>query len=240
MKRCKVLFATLIVVMLLTTGGVGVASAQSPSPLMDGGQDKPSLLVPDVSFCDSVQTAETLGACTAGLTNQFRDSVGMVPNPGYSYVDRFGIKFFPPCAYAESVALYCDGNVRLGQKTLEDVFTLKMNPQAYAVYLLGHEAAHHSQTVVGGADLVWIFFTSLVKRYELQAVCVGGMNLRHHVNQGRFTMADAQGVAGVLTKAPWTWTHGSGAEQADVFWVGFNAPSVSSCMGGKFASRPLI
>lgn len=239
MKSFKVLFAAFIVAVIAIAGG-GVANAQPSSPLMSGGDGKPSLLVPDVSFCESTQDAATLGACAAGLTNEFRNSVGMVPNPGYSYVDRFGFTFIPPCAYAEAVALYCDSNVRLGQKTLEDMFKLKMNSQAYAVYLLGHEAAHHSQTVVGGADLVWIFTTPLVKPFELQAVCVGGMNLKYHVEQGRFTMADAQEVAAILASALWTWTHGSGAEQSAAFWAGYNATSVNGCIGGAFAPTPLV
>ncbi|RYH33444.1 MAG: hypothetical protein EON54_20380 [Alcaligenaceae bacterium] len=239
MKRFKVFSAAFIVAVMFMVGA-GVANAQPSSPLMSGGDGKPSLLVPDVSFCESTQDAATLGACAAGLTNEFRNSVGMVPHPGYSYVSKFGITFIPPCFYSEAAALYCDNNVRLGQKTLEDMFKLKMNPQAYATYLLGHEAAHHSQTVVGGADLVWIFATPSVKPFELQAVCVGGMNLKYHVEQGRFTMADAQGVAAILASALWTWTHGSGAEQSAAFWTGYNATSVNGCIGGKFASSPLV
>ncbi len=229
-----------IIAMLLSLCLATSVSAQPASPLTDGGKGKPAQLVADSSFCDTADNAATLGACVSGLTNDFRTTAGLTPNPGYSYVTTPGGTLFPPCAYASVIALYCDGNVRLGQQTLSDIYTLGINPQAYGTFLASHEATHHSQTVVGGANLTLIFLLPWVKPYELQADCIGGLTIGHYVAQGRFFYEDALGIMSVFDRAPTSSTHGSSADRKNAFWAGYGATSVSACMGGKFASRPLV
>ena len=209
------------------------------SPLTGGGAGKPAQLVPDTSFCQNAVTAATLGACVSGLTNEFRNGVGLTPNPGYSYVTKFGFTIIPPCFYSTDIALYCDKNVRLGEQTLNDIFSLGVNPQAYGTFLSSHEATHHSQTVVGGVNLTLIFLLPAVKPYELQADCIGGMTIGKYVADGRFTYEDAVGITTIIDRAPTSSTHGSAAKRKEAFWTGYGATSLSACMGGDFASRPL-
>ena len=216
------------------------ATAQPSSPLMSDEYLQPMQLVPNTAFCASTQNTATLGACAGGLTNQFRNGVGLTPNPGYSYVTLPGGTLKPLCGWAPITTLYCDDRVRLGLVSLYESLTLGINPQAYATFLASHEAAHHSQVKARGRDLTDIFLSPAVKPFEQQADCIGGLTIAYYVAQGRFTYSDAQGVESVLRRASTTATHGSNEDRINAFRTGYEAAGVNDCIGGVFANLPLV
>lgn len=231
---------TIVVAAILALVFATPANAQPSPPLISSWLEQPAQLTPDTAYCADTYDSETLGNCAAGLTNQFRNSIG-APNPGYSYVTGIGGTIIPFCGYAFFITLYCDENVRFGQMTLDDVLKQRIvHPQLYAAFLGAHESAHHSQTVVGGKHLTDTFYTSEGKPDELQADCFGGAAIRYLMQQGIFSYEDAQAMTAMLERAPPLWTHGSGQERNNAFWIGFNAPSVAVCIGGAFIGTPLF
>lgn len=216
------------------------ATAQPSSPLMSDEFWQPMQLVPDIAFCANTQDAATLGACASGLTNEFRNSVGLSPNPPYSYVTLPGGTLKPLCGWAPIITLYCGDRVRLGLVSLRDSFTLGVNPQAYAAFLASHEATHHSQVKARGRDLTDIFLSPAVKPFEQQADCIGGLTIAYYVAQGRFTYSDAQGIESVFKRASTTETHGSSEDRINAFRTGYEAAGVSDCIGGVFANLALV
>lgn len=240
-KTVTVLSAMVISAALLTTG---VANAAPTTPNKHSWI--PETINGSTEYCAAIaDNTRNLSACAAGLSEQYRQSAGMTTVPSYLYVTNFGLsqlEFIPSfqiCGYHELVTLYCKDSVHLGDKTLQDILQLDINPEMYATFLTVHEATHHTQTTTGKTNLDPIFLSPEVKPFELQSDCVGGMAVDYYVAQGRYTTADAEALATSLLQQGASSTHGSGVDRADAFNVGLRATSIGDCIGGQFASTPL-
>lgn len=241
MKRFKAFSAAFIVAVMFMVGA-GVASAQSPT-----NPGFPERINPSSEFCGQ-QGPRNLGACAAGLSQQYRSAAGLNTTPKYLYVRYAGVSQVGwgangpvACAFHESVTLYCNGSVHLGENTLKDIASkLPVNPEAYATFLAAHEATHHTQTTTGGTNLFPIFTSSKVQPFEQQADCVGGAAIGYWVMQGRFSETDASELQVQLRKSPTTTTHASGDKRAAAFETGYRSSSLNDCIGGAFAPTPLV
>lgn len=240
MKRFKAFSAAFIVAVMFMVGA-GVASAQSPT-----NPGFPERINPSSEFCGQ-QGPRNLGACAAGLSQQYRSAAGLNTTPKYLYVRYAWVsqltwtkKGWVGCAFHENAVLYCNSAVHFGENSLKDIATLPLNPEAYATFLAAHEAAHHTQTTTGDTNLFPIFLDSRVFPFEQQSDCVGGAAIGYFVKMGRFSEADALAIQAQLLKALKTESHGSGAQRAAAFLTGYQATSLASCIGGTFASTPLL